>query len=115
MIQIALRSKKFEKLEGAEKALHSDKYTPALRKKLISQWEKNTDQVWPKYKEDVYAKKSGRKIFDKGEPVQAHHIIHQEHGGPHAWWNIHSAEFGKVHQAGLYGKGSIGQKMHGKK
>ena len=37
---------------------------------------------------------------------QAHHVIPQELGGPHEWWNMHPAEGGKVHQGGVHRKSS---------
>ena len=35
-----------------------------------------------------------------------HHIILQEFGGPHLWWNMHPLELGKHHQGGVHGTGS---------
>lgn len=44
----------------------------------------------------------------KFEPVrhQIHHIIPQELGGPHVWWNAHPLEAGGAHQGGVHGSGS---------
>lgn len=47
-------------------------------------------------------------IDGKLQPVrhQIHHIIPQELGGPHIWWNAHPLEFGAAHQGGVHGSGS---------
>lgn len=63
------------------------------------QGEMNTGQVWP----------STMKLIDgKLQPIrhQIHHIIPQEIGGPHVWWNAHPLEGGAAHQGGVHSKES---------
>ncbi len=65
------------------------KYWDNNKDKIISEWEKNTEQQWPVYQTDVY-KKNGTGIkFYKGQKVSAHHIIELSHGGSNKWWNLH--------------------------
>ena len=40
------------------------------------------------------------------ERHQIHHIIPQELGGPHVWWNAHPLQAGAPHQGGVHGSGS---------
>lgn len=96
----ALRDGKFEKLTPAENFKHGRPFkNKAFKNKLISEWEAKTGQVWPSQM---------RKI--KGEMkktrVDAHHIIPQEMGGPHEWWNMKPLAFGSEHQGGVHAKGS---------
>jgi 5-methylcytosine-specific restriction endonuclease McrA len=47
---------------------------------------------------------------------QAHHVIPQELGGPHEWWNMHPAEGGSVHQGGIHRKdGPLSKLVEGAK
>lgn len=111
----AVREKKFKRLEGADKAAHRSKFTEKKRNELISEWENGTGQKWPKYQK--VDKITGEKLIDKKtglpdmQPAQAHHIIPQQNGGPHTWWNMHPLTAGKHHQGGVHGSGSILNQM----
>ena len=80
--------------------LHTEQYTSSLRDKLIHQWELKTENQWPSMKFD---KKTGEHKLIRDD---IHHIIPQEFGGPHRWWNIHPLKFGKHHQGGVHGTNS---------
>jgi predicted ribonuclease toxin of YeeF-YezG toxin-antitoxin module len=109
----ALREKNFEKLSGEQYKAHQKLFDQAKRDQLITEWEKNTGSQWPKYQQNIL-KKDGGILFRAGSNVQAHHIIHQSHGGLHEWWNIHPLEMVE-HQTGVHLPGAPGQKIHGKK
>jgi 5-methylcytosine-specific restriction endonuclease McrA len=109
-----LRSKKYEKLDTAAAKSHKDLYRqPKVKDKLIAEWQDKTGNTWPVYEENIISK-NGIVQFEKGTQVQAHHLIHQSHGGPHEWWNIHPLHI-KQHQGGVHLKGAPGQIIHGKK
>lgn len=105
----ALRNHKFEKMTPIETIKHRNKFN-SVKDKLISEWEGKTGQKWPRYTEEVYDK-NGRVARDIGQPYDAHHIIENNFGGPHEWWNIHPAKFPDEHQAGIHGKGSPSNKL----
>ncbi|AMR10840.1 hypothetical protein AB684_11830 [Bacillus licheniformis] len=105
----ALRNHKFEKMTPKETMKHRNKFNN-VKDKLISEWEEKTGQKWPRYKEQVFDKK-GRVARDIGQPYDAHHIIENNFGGPHEWWNIHPAKFPDEHQAGIHGKGAPSNKL----
>ncbi|MEC1405441.1 hypothetical protein [Bacillus halotolerans] len=46
-----------------------------MKDQLIEEWEKNTDQTWSIYSEDVISKKTGEPLRKKGDKYDAHHII----------------------------------------
>ena len=102
-----LRNNKYEKLEDVAK----HKQREAFRKNksnLIEEWEKNTGQKWPKYKENIYSKRNPKFLVKKkGEPYDAHEIIPNMMGGPLKWYNIHPAKFPDEHQGGIHGAGSV--------
>ena len=77
-----------------------------MKNNVIKEWEKQTGQKWPTYTEDVISEKTGRVIRRKGDKYDAHHIIENNIGGEHEWWNIHPARFPDEHQAGIHGAGS---------
>jgi uncharacterized protein YukE len=108
-LKVALRENKFEKLTPVETLKHRNKFN-SVKNILISEWEEKTGQNWPRYTEEIYDKK-GRLARDVGQPYDAHHIIENNFGGPHEWWNIHPAKFPDEHQAGIHGKGSPAQKL----
>ena len=54
--------------------------------------EEETLQKWP--------------VDEKGRRYQLHHIIEQQYGGEHEWWNIHPAKFPDQHQGGIHGANS---------
>jgi hypothetical protein len=107
-----LQSKKFEKLLPERYAEHRKIYTDKKAEQIRSDWEKNTGQKWPTYLENGY-KKNGGTLYEVGDPYQIHHIIHQSHGGPHKWWNVHPVPQ-SGHQGGIHGSKAPGQKLHGK-
>lgn len=47
----------------------------------------------------------------KGDPYDAHHIIEQNYGGPHEWWNMHPARAPDQHQGGIHGAGSPAREL----
>ncbi|WP_141993217.1 T7SS effector LXG polymorphic toxin [Bacillus sp. B4EP4a] len=108
-IKEALRNHKFEKMTPVETMKHRNKFN-SVKDKLISEWEGKTGQKWPRYTEEVYDK-NGRVARDIAQPYDAHHIIENNFGGPHEWWNIHPAKFPDEHQAGIHGKGSPSNKL----
>lgn len=73
--------------------------------KIVEEWEKNTGEKWPTYKEAVFDK-DGVKIKKIGNKYDAHHIIENCYEGPHEWWNIYPARFPDEHQKGIHGSGS---------
>jgi len=82
ILKETLQRYNFEKLDKAPYQKHRDQFTPKKRNKLISEWEKHTGQVWPKYDRDSdKLNKFGKPIYEKGDPYQAHHVIHQSNGG----------------------------------
>ena len=87
---------------------HRNKFN-SVKNKLISEWEEK--QV--KHGQDILRKFmiKGRVARDIGQPYDAHHIIENNFGGPHEWWNIHPAKFPDEHQAGIHGKGSPSNKL----
>ncbi|MEC3533025.1 hypothetical protein P9143_22065 [Bacillus thuringiensis] len=108
-LKAALREHKYEKMTPLETLKHRNKFN-SVKNKLISEWEEKTGQTWPRYTEEVYDKK-GRVARDIGQPYDAHHIIENNFGGPHEWWNIHPAKFPDEHEAGIHGKGSPSNKL----
>jgi len=98
-------------LVGEEKMAHTKPYrNPALKQRLVSEWERETGQKWPVYRKDIIAS-SGRVWLKKGDPVQSHHIIPQQQNGPHRWWNMHPLEAPIHHQSGVHGKGAPLRKL----
>jgi len=115
ILKETLQKYNFEKLEGEVYTAHKKEFKPQLRDKLISEWEKNTGKEWPKYDRDSdKLNKKSEPIYRRNQPYQAHHIIHQSHGGPHEWWNMHPAHIDK-HVKEIHKSGSPGQKLHDKK
>ena len=107
LLKEALQNKKFEKLEGEAAKIHKAPYkNQKLKDSLIEQWQQETGHVWPVSMR--LSKKTGQM-----KPVRhdIHHIIPQEFGGYHEWWNIHPLEFGKQHQGGVHGAGSVLNKI----
>ncbi|MDG5471377.1 T7SS effector LXG polymorphic toxin [Jeotgalibacillus sp. ET6] len=100
-----LRHNIYEKLTPIETAKHRSKFTSSLKDKLIAEWEEKTNQIWPRYTEEVLDK-NGEVARSIGQPYDAHHIIENNFGGPHEWWNIHPAKYPNEHQAGIHGKGA---------
>ncbi|MFB6468864.1 hypothetical protein ACE38V_19085 [Cytobacillus sp. Hz8] len=110
LIKEALRNNNYEKLTPKETAMHRSKFTSSLKDKLIAKWEEKTNQKWPRYTEEVFDK-NGEVARSIGQPYDAHHIIENNFGGPHEWWNIHPAKYPNEHQAGIHGKGAPSGKL----
>jgi hypothetical protein len=95
-----LREQEFVKLGVYEASAHKAPFkNNSFKKELISQWETNTGNTWPV---------SQRLIKGEFKNVNndIHHIIPQEIGGAHEWWNIHPLKFGSEHQGGVHGTNS---------
>ncbi len=99
----ALREKLYKKLPTPAAVKKHRKAFRNVKDDLIAEWEANTGQTWPRYREDVITKDGGRRA---GDAYDAHHIIENKYGGEHAWWNIHPARYPEVHQGGIHGKGA---------
>lgn len=110
LIKEDLRNKNYEKLTPRETVKHRSKFTSSLKDKLIAEWEEKTNQKWPRYTEEVLDK-NGEVARSIGQPYDAHHIIENNFGGPHEWWNIHPAKYPNEHQAGIHGKGAPSGKL----
>ncbi|WHF26794.1 T7SS effector LXG polymorphic toxin [Bacillus altitudinis] len=110
LIKEALRNKNYEKLTPKETAKHRSKFTSSLKDKLIAEWEEKTKQKWPRYTEEVLDK-NGEVARRVGQPYDAHHIIENNFGGAHEWWNIHPAKYPNEHQSGIHGKGAPSGKL----
>ncbi|MGF7534463.1 T7SS effector LXG polymorphic toxin [Bacillus mexicanus] len=106
----ALRNNNYEKLTPKETAKHRSKFTSSLKDRLIAEWEEKTNQKWPRYTEEVFDQ-YGEVARSIGQPYDAHHIIENNFGGPHEWWNIHPAKYPDEHQAGIHGKGAPSGKL----
>ncbi len=64
----------------------------------------------PLYDKDIFDK-SGSILRKKGDPYDAHHIIEQNYGGPHEWWNMHPARAPDIHKGGIHGSGSPAREL----
>ena len=111
LIEKALAEQDYSKLsKEAVEAAHKE--FNGLRKNLISAWEKNTGQTWPRYAEDV-VDKAGNVLRKAGQLFDAHHIIELSVDGPNVWWNLHPASFPVEHQLGIHGAESIANLIFG--
>ena len=106
----ALRAKEYTKLNRDVYKKHAALFTQEKRLELIKEWELNTGQNWPTYTEPYYSK-SGTLYKKVGDPYDAHHIIEQNFGGEHEWWNMHPAKFPDEHQGGIHGAGSPAREL----
>jgi hypothetical protein len=99
LIKQDLKQNKYTRLEGEKLGQHQDQYTPAMRKQLKKEWSEQNKMEWPTTQ--VFNPKKG-----DFEPVahEFHHIIPQQLGGPHKWWNGYPVP--KIeHQGGVHGSG----------
>ncbi|MBC1896778.1 hypothetical protein HCA68_03740 [Listeria booriae] len=110
MLKDALRAKEYIKLSPAETKAHRRDFNK-VKNSLITEWELKTGQTWPTYSDDVISSKNGAVIRNRGELYDAHHLIENNFGGEHEWWNIHPAKFPNEHQAGIHGSGSPGNEL----
>ncbi|WP_149024324.1 HNH endonuclease [Listeria cornellensis] len=110
MLKNALRAKEYNKLTPDETKVHRRSFNK-VKNSLINEWELKTGQVWPTYSDDIISVKNGSVIRNKGELYDAHHLIENNFGGEHEWWNIHPAKFPNEHQAGIHGAGSPGNAL----
>jgi RHS repeat-associated protein len=96
----ALRATDYtQSLSAVKKAAHRRAFS-SQKGKLISQWEAQTGQKWPRYGVDAPA---GREL---GDLWDAHELIPNKHGGPLEWWNITPARYPDQHQGGIHAAGS---------
>ncbi|KGL38301.1 hypothetical protein BMT55_02695 [Listeria newyorkensis] len=110
MLKNALREKEYTKLSPSDTKVHRRSFNK-VKNSLITEWELKTGQVWPTYSDDVISAKNGAAIRNKGDLYDAHHLIENNFGGEHEWWNIHPAKFPNEHQAGIHGAGSPGNEL----
>lgn len=104
LLEQDLRANKYQRLDAEAAAVHRTDFN-RVKNDLISEWEKNTNQKWPRYSEDVLSK-NGSVIRRVGQPYDAHHLIESSYGGPNKWWNMHPARFPDQHQGGIHRSGS---------
>lgn len=104
LLEQDLRANKYQRLDAEAAAAHRTDFN-RVKNDLISDWEKNTNQKWPRYSEDVLSK-NGSVIRRVGQPYDAHHLIESSYGGPNKWWNMHPARFPDQHQGGIHRSGS---------
>ncbi len=111
-LKSALRLKEYTKLGTEDYANHVKKFNSAKKEALIKEWELQTGQLWPTFKvgEEVYSK-NGTLLRKAGDKYDAHHIIEQNYGGEHKWWNMHPAKFPDEHQAGIHGSSSPAREL----
>lgn len=96
----ALRNKKYTKLSKEDTLKHRKKFNN-VKNSLIIEWEKETKQKQPVYTNVIYDKK-GNPVRNIGDYYDAHHIIENNYGGDHAWWNIIPAKFPNEHKDGIH-------------
>lgn len=106
MLTDNLKGNKYSKLTTEAGKAHRNKFTTEVKEKLITEWEQETGQVWPKYTEQVLSK-NGTVLRDVGDHYDAHHIIENIYEGPHEWWNLHPAKFPSEHQGGIHRSGGV--------
>ena len=100
----SVRNNQYTKLSKEQAVVHRKEFNKN-KNKLITEWETQTGQKWPRYNKDV-ASKNGTITRKAGQPYDAHHLIESSHGGPNQWWNIHPARFPDQHQGGIHRSGS---------
>ncbi|CAI6064816.1 hypothetical protein PAECIP112173_01937 [Paenibacillus sp. JJ-100] len=108
-----LEKNNYSKLEKKEKEKHRQDFSD-VKDELITEWEKKTDQEWPKHGELVKSKR-GRVLRNPTSPYDAHEIIPNMSGGPLKWYNIHPARWPNEHQGGIHRKGGVWNTLFGKK
>ena len=111
LIDQALAKNDYTRLSTAESKAHRAQFNK-VKNELITQWEKQTGQSWPRYTEDLYSK-NGTLVRRAGQPYDAHHIIESSYGGPNQWWNMHPARFPDQHQQGIHRAGGPSNQIFG--
>ena len=111
LIDEALSKKDYTRLSTVESKEHRAQFNK-VKNELITQWEKQTGQSWPRYTEDLYSK-NGTLVRRAGQPYDAHHIIESSYGGPNQWWNMHPARFPDQHQQGIHRAGGPSNQIFG--
>ena len=111
LIDEALAKNDYTRLSTAESKAHRAQFNK-VKNELITQWEKQTGQSWPRYTEDLYSK-NGTQVRRAGQPYDAHHIIESSYGGPNQWWNMHPARFPDQHQQGIHRAGGPSNQIFG--
>lgn len=111
LIEKALKENDYTKL-SKEARDNSKKFFDRNKSSLIDEWEKMTEQEWPKYTEDVL-NEVGDVIRSAGQPYDAHHIIELSTSGPNEWWNLHPARFPDEHQKGIHAIGRLARQIFG--
>jgi hypothetical protein len=101
-----LRANSHSRLTTAAGETHRSGFS-RVKDNLITQWEQQTGQVWPRYTQQVTSARTGRVLREVGDPYDAHHIIENVYEGPHTWWNLHPAEFPGAHQGGIHRSGGV--------
>ena len=109
LIDAHLAKVEHTRLPTADSKAHRASFNK-VKNELITQWEKQTGQSWPRYAEDLYSK-NGTLVRRAGQPYDAHHIIESSYGGPNEWWNMHPARFPDQHQQGIHRAGGPGSQV----
>lgn len=100
----AMRTSVYYKLLPKDKKEHYRIYnTNGCKARLISEWQTNTGMKWPLYA--VVINRQKMKF-----PCHFHHIIPQNVGGPHTWWNGFPVP-PELHQKVVHGTSSALKKL----
>jgi 5-methylcytosine-specific restriction endonuclease McrA len=103
LVKEALQTRRFEKMDPAAAEAHRTIYrNKKVQDSLKKEWSEKTGREWPSTPTGKIDPITKEPIL---APHQAHHIIPQQLGGPHEWWNIHPIPL-KGHQGGVHGSGS---------
>ncbi|QUG85584.1 WXG100 family type VII secretion target [Bacillus nitratireducens] len=109
LLQEHLENNGYERLSKEEVDTRRNEFR-SEKNKLIVEWEKETNQTWPTYAEEVISKR-GKVTRRIEKPFDAHHLIENAHGGEHEWWNMHPAKYPDEHQGGIHAKESISREI----
>ncbi|MEK5251049.1 WXG100 family type VII secretion target [Bacillus sp. FSL R9-9530] len=109
LLQEHLENNGYERLSKEEVDTRRNEFR-SEKNKLIADWEKETNQTWPTYAEEVISKR-GKVTRRIDKPFDAHHLIENAHGGEHEWWNMHPAKYPDEHQGGIHAKESISREI----
>ena len=100
-----LKAKNFVALLPAEKTRHRNQFD-SKRNKLIAEWERHTEQTWPRYTA-LDIKNRGLPLKKLDKPYDAHEMIPNAQGGPLKWHNLHPARAPDQHQKLIHGKDAV--------